>query len=133
MKPSDFILNSDYLSIAQTGRQTITASIAAGTLTPGNYTEQNLDFTVRALAGAVDRIMIKKDSGEFQVGAYQRLEIYTSDTPYTRIVGFVSVFRTSATNMRLQLVLENVTPNTVTYPAMTFTVQVTSFRPPNVF
>lgn len=133
MKPSDFILNSDYLSIAQTDRRTFTASIGAGTLTPGSYTEQNFDFTVKALPGAVDRVMIKKDAGEYHVGTYERLEIYTSDTPYTRIVGFVSVFRTSATNIRMQFVLENVSTTNATYPNMLFTIKVTSFRPPNVF
>ena len=133
MKPSDFILNSDYLSIAQVSSNTFTATIGAGTLTPGNYTEQTLDFKVRAQNGASDRIMIKKDNGNYNVCTYLRLEIYTSDSPYTRIVGFVSIYRTSATNLRFQLVLENVSTNNASYPNMTFTIKVSSFRPPNVF
>lgn len=127
MKPSDFILNSDYLSIAQVGSNTYDVTVGAGTLVGQGYTEQNFDFATRAQAGASDRILISKDGGRYYLGSYRQIE------PATNIYGFVHVFRTSANNIRVQMVLENYSAESRSYPAMTFKVKVSSFRPPNVF
>lgn len=127
MKPSNFILNSDYLSIAQVSSNTYTLTIAAGTLTGNNYTEQNTDFKIRAQQGASDRIMISKDGGDYKVGSYQQLE------PATDIYGFIRLSRTSADTIQAKVVLENYSASTNSYPAMTFSIKVSSFRPPNVF
>lgn len=126
MKPSDFKLNSDYLSIAQVGSNTYTVTVGAGTLTGQSFTEQNFDFSTRAQAGASDRVLISKDGGRYYLGSYRQIE------PATDIYGFVHVFRTSASNLRAQLVLENYTTESRSYPTMIFTVKVSSFRPPNV-
>ena len=126
-KPSDFILNSDYLSIAQVSSNTYTATFSGGSLAGNGYTEQNIDFKARAQAGASDRILIKKDSGRFTLCSYRSLN------PSSDVYGFIHVFRTSPDNIRAQFVLENYSLNTSNYPAMTFTIKVTSFRPPNVF
>jgi len=127
MKPSDFILNSDYMSIAQVSSNTFTLTIAAGSLTGQNYTEQNIDFTIRAQKGASDRIMISKDGGRYHLCSYRSLN------PNTDIYGFIQLTRTSANNMRAKVVLENYSASTESYPAMTFSIKVSSFRPPNVF
>ena len=128
MKPHKFILNSDYLSIAQTNRNTYTVYVGGGTLQPAGYTEQNFDFAIKSNQGAVDRILIKKDSDPYLVGSYMSL------APTSKIFGFLEVYRTSPTNLRAQLVLENQLGETAeSYPNMTFTINVASFRPPNVF
>lgn len=127
MKPSDFILNSDYLSIAQVSSNTYTVTIGGGTLQPGGYTEQNFDFAIRNQTGASDRILIKRDSGDFALGSYRQI-MPTQTTP-----GFISVYRTASNNLRAQIVIENYSPSAVSYPAMAFTIKVTSFKPPNVF
>ena len=128
MKPHKFILNSDYLSIAQTNRNTYNVYIGSGTLQPGGYTEQNFDFAIQSNAGAIDRILIAKDSDPLLVGSYMNL------APTSTIFGFLQVFRTSPTNIRAQLVLENqMGTGAESYPGMVFTIRVASFKPPNVF
>lgn len=134
MKPSDFTMNSDYLSIAQTGSNTYTVNVAGGTLSPGGNTEQNFDFTTTAQNGSVDRIMISKDAGDYIIGSYMRL-IPTWEADFSNnVVGFIRIHRTSSTNIRAQVVLENYAMGaSSTYSAMTFSIKVASFKPPNVF
>lgn len=132
MKPSNFTMNSDYLSIAQTSSNEYTAYFGGGTLPGGGYIETGADFAIQAEKGAIDQIMISKDGGDFMVGSYERLEWSTSN-PYRRIVGFLDVSRTSPSNLHARLILENVSPDSYSYPAMTFKIKVSSFKPPNVF
>ena len=132
MVPNKFTLNSDYLSIAQTGSNEYTAYFGGGTLISGAYFETSANFTIPAEKGAIDQIMIKKDSSSYRVGSYQRLE-WSTTNPYQRIVGFVDVSRTSPSNLRVRLVLENVSTSNYSYPSTTFTIKVSSFKPPNIF
>lgn len=127
MRPSDFILNSDYLSIAQVSSKTYSVTMAGGTLVATGYTEQNFDFAAKAQVGASDRAMISKDGGRYYLGSYRQLN------PAGTIYGFIRVYRTSATNIRAQVVLENLSGSSASYPAMTFSIKVSSFAPPNVF
>lgn len=126
-KPSNFTMNSDYLSIAQTGSHEYTLTVGGGTIVPGGYTEQNFDFTTNAQNGSVDRILIKKNSGNFMLGS----EMYLDQS--TDLSGFLRIYRTSSTNLRAQFVMENWGYDNASYPAMTFTIKVSSFKPPNVF
>lgn len=128
-KPSDFTMNSDYLSIAQTGKHEYNVYVGGGTLQVGGYTEQNFDFTIPANKGAIDRILIGKDSGNYRLGCY--MELFPNND--ATVAGFLHVFRTSPTNLRAQLMLENHTGSATSYPSMSFTIKVASFKPPNVF
>ena len=132
-KPSSFILNSDYLALAQVDNQTYTVNVAGGTLAQNGYTEQNFDFTTSSQSGAIDRIVIKNGSNEYLLGAYMRLEP-SWNTSYTdNVAGFLQVFRTSSTNIRAQFMLQNFSSGSASYPAMTFTIKVSRFLPPNLF
>ena len=133
MKPSDFTLNSDYLSIAQVDSNTYNVYVGGGTLVQGGYSEQNFDFTTASQQGSVDRILIDKDGGGYRLGSYMTLIPTWSSGYDNNVAGFIQVFRTSSTNLRAQLVLENAGSGTSTYPAMTFQIKVSSFKPPNVF
>lgn len=127
MYPSDFIMNSDYLSIAQVDSNTYTASFEGGTLQGEyDYTEKVLNFTTKAQQGSVDRILISKDGDPYELAS--RLQL----NPSGQIFGFVEVYRTSRTNLRVQMVLENYDQSAQTYPAMTFKIKVSSFKAPNV-
>ena len=133
-KPSDFTLNSDYLSIAQVDSNTFTLSIGGGTLDPTNYTIQNNDFSVKVQPGAVDRILIKKDSHEFMLGSEMSLTpTYEGEYPNTKIIsGALRVFRVTPSTLRAQLVLENQGSLSASYPSMSFVIKVSSFKAPNV-
>lgn len=125
-KPSDFKLNTDYLSLAQTGNTTCTVNITADTLGPGDNTVQNFDFSTTAQSGLFDRAIIKKDNDEYIYGPNLQLESATD------LEGYLQVFRTSAMNLRVQFYLENTGTSSVSYPAMTFTIKIVSFKLPNM-
>lgn len=133
MKPSDFKLNSDYLSIAQVDSNTYNVTVGAGSLAVNSYTEQNFDFNTRGQQGAVDRILIKKDSGNYMLGSYMTLIPTWSSDFSNNVSGFIQIYRTSKTNIRAKLVLQNFGQGTSTYPNMTFSIKVCSFKAPNVF
>lgn len=127
MYPDDFIMSSDYLSIAQVGSNTYNVSVNGGTLEGNNgYTEQVFNFTTKAQQGSVDRILISKDGDPYELAS--RLQL----NPNGQIFGFLQVYRTSKTNLRAQLVLENYGPSSETYPAMAFKIKISSFKSPNV-
>lgn len=127
MYPDDFIMNSDYLSIAQVDSKTYTASFEGGTLQGDNdYVEKVLNFTTRAQQGSVDRILISKGGDPYELASLLQLN------PNGQIFGFIEVYRTSRTNLRVQMVLENYDTSAETYPAMTFKIKISSFKAPNV-
>ena len=127
MKPSDFILNSDYLSIAQVGSKTLDVSIGAGSLAIDSYSEQNIDLNVQSIAGAIDKIMISKDGGSFRLGSM--MTFY----PNNDVRGDINIYRESAGKIRAKITLQNQSSSTTSYPAMSFKIKVSSFKPPNVF
>ena len=135
MKPSDFILNSEYLSIAQASKSTIQASFAGGTFpTIGRpEIERTLDFTVASISGAIDRVLISKDGSDFQATSSADIEVYDIDNTTQLLYGFIDVSRTSPSNIRVLLHLYQFDSSATTYPAMSFTIKVDSFFPPNVF
>ena len=130
MKPSDFRLNSDYLSIAQISAKSYPITVGAGTLQPGQYLTQNFDFTIPSQQGAIDRVSIKKDSLDYIAGSFIMFYIGVNDP----IRGYLSVFHSSKTNLRAELVLWNIDyDNPHSYPNMAFRIRVATFHPPNVF
>lgn len=134
MKPSDFTMNSDYLSIAQVAKNEYSVYVGGGTLVQDGYIIQNFDFASTEPKGAVDRILISKDGGDYMVGSYMTLFPTWAPDFSNNVVGYISVYRTSATNLRAQLILENhALSGNSTYPSITFKIKVSSFEPPNVF
>ena len=133
MKPSDFILNSDYLSIAQTSSNKYDIVVGAGSLTPNNTSTQNFDFSTTAQTGAIDRIMISKDGDSFRIGSNMTFYPTWQGDFSNNVRGDLFVYRIDKTHIRAQVILQNYGTGTSTYPTMTFSIKVSSFRPPNVF
>lgn len=124
MKPSNFILNTDYLSIAQKGKQTITCQINGGQVAAGSQVIENHDFTVPSQKGAIDQIMIKRDNGDYKIG-----QVLSSANHAN-----ISVYRISENTMRVEFIANNLAgASTLSYPSMTFTIKISTFMPPNVF
>ena len=93
MKPNDFILNSDYLSIAQTNKNTFTVTVGAGSLVVNGSTQQDFDFTIQSQAGAIDRVLISKDSGDYLLGSYMELVPTWASDFSNNVRGYLRVFR----------------------------------------
>lgn len=130
MKASDFTLNSDFLSVAQNASKEFTVHVGAGSLMPGEMSNQEFNFVSPTSNGSIDRIMIKKDSGEYWVGYH--LDFYLEDRGL--IVGALDILRPDKTNIQAKLVIwSNAAYETISYPNMTFKIKVASFKVPNVF
>ena len=127
MKPNDFSMNTDYLSITQTGKYTFTVVVPGGTVPAGGQTIQYYDFVIPAQKGAIDQMMIKRDNGNYNLG--HMLSIYENGTP----IGSIWAERTVSSNMQAEVSIDNFfSSSALTYPTMTFTIKVASFKPPNV-
>ncbi len=131
MKPSEFKLNSDYLSIAQTGRREYTATFAGKTLNPygqgGDYTIETTDFTIASEPGAIDRIMISTDKSNYYIGEQMSLH------PANYLYGALFVNRINKTTIRVQFVMDNYDSSAHSYPTQTFYIKITTFKSPNIF
>lgn len=128
MKPNEFIMNTDYLSIAQIGKNEITMVINSGTLSPGEQRRQQADYTIYAEDGAIDQIMLSSDGNSFVVGSTDTLSTNGTD------IGTIYVFRTSRSNIRVVASINNTfSPDPLTYPTITYKIKISSFRPPNIF
>lgn len=127
-KPNKFIMNTDYLSIAQSGKYTNTYVVNGGTIPAGGQVIQEFDFSIPQQKGAIDQTMISMNSSEFKVGNRYGITINSEAG------GWLSIQRTAPGTLHAELVLNNFFGSgPATYPAMVFTIRVSSFLPPNVF
>lgn len=122
-KASDFIMNTDFLALAQTGTAEFTAVFPAETMPAGQSFSRTRDFTLKSVNGAIDRILISRNNGNFTVGA--SLTILT--TPALSVF----VYRPNASTLRIRLY--GYASSAYSMPAQTIKVKISSFRPPNVF
>ena len=122
-KASDFIMNTDFLALAQTGTAEFTAYFPSATFTPGQPYEQSQDFSLETTNGAIDRILISRNGGAYTVG--NSLNISTNSALS------IFVFRPNSSTLRVRLY--GYSSSEYTMPAQTIKVKISSFRPPNVF
>ena len=62
MKPEDFILNTDYLSLSTAANTTRQVTFAGGTVASLNFSNQTLDLTVPKVNQASFQYMISEDN-----------------------------------------------------------------------
>ena len=125
-KPSNFILNSDYLALAQTDTEELTAYFLQETFPAGQSYTRTQDFTVPESQGAIDMFLISLNGADYVLGASLTVSVMQ---PYLEFI----VLRTSPTNIQIQL--HEYTSQTGGYdmPMQTVKVKVASFKPPNLF
>lgn len=124
-KPNDFILNTDYLALAQVSTSEFTAVFPAETFAGGQANDRTRDFTLRATAGAIDRIMISHNGGAYTLGNSLTISIMPTVIIY--------VYRPDASTLRIRLHEYTSSSGGYSMPTQTIQVKVSSFRPPNVF
>ena len=128
MKPSDFIMNTDYLALAQSGKFEFTATFPSETFAHGNSYSRERDFSVPSTKGAIDRVLISQNGGNYVIGNYYLI-------PYNSITDTVSitVFRVNANTLRVRLYAHVGGSSDFVMPAQTIKVKISCFQPPNVF
>ena len=124
-KPSNFIMNSDYLSLAQKNTTETTIVFAQEHFEPGSY-DRTQDITVPAIAGAIDEIMISRNGGDYKLG--NSLVV----TPNSPSLGF-TIYRPNPSTLRIVLHTFNSQSGGYSMPTQTLKIRVSSFLPPNVF
>ena len=126
MRPNDFVMNTDYLSLAQTGRRQINAFFTTETFNAGQQYNRTQDFTIPRMQGAIDRILIARNgSGRYVVG--DKLVVSTSPVSM-----YFNVFRINPTTVRVRLHVYS-PQSAYTMPTQTLDIRIDSFQPPNVY
>ena len=125
MKPNEFILNTDYLSLAQTNQKTISAFFAPEPFSGGQAHNRYQDYNIPRPQGAIDRILISHNGGNFRVG--DRLVISSSPN-----IVYVKVYRTNPSTIRVHLHVYT-SQSSYNMPTQNIQVKVDSFKPPNVY
>lgn len=131
-KPSNFIMNSDYLSLAQTDSNELTAYFPPEHFEAGSQNVRTRDFTVRQSQGAIDMFMISLNNADYVLGAdLLAHEIGQGDPPYY-MLDFL-VLRTGPSTIQVQLHEACYYTGGFDMPMQTVKVKVSSFKPPNLF
>jgi len=130
MKPNDFILNSDYLSLstATTFEQTITfsgGSIPAG-YTPTPYVIQTINITAPKVDQAEFQYTISPDGQKWYPAGTFEFE-YNST-----ITGQISVFRTGSTTVQAYLVAYEDNFDGGSFPAKQFWIKEAAIIAPDM-
>ena len=130
-KPNDFILNSDYLALAQTNKGEFTAYFPAASFTPGYAYDTHQDFIVPASEGAIDMCLASLNGAPYKVASMINLSNLYGEQPLYFLT--IRIYRVGAKTMRVSL--HGFTNYTYGYdmPAQTVRVRFSSFKPPNVF
>lgn len=127
-KPNQFIVNTDYLSIAQSDNVEYTASFPSETFSAGTY-NRDQDFSISTTKGALDRILISRNGDDYTVGSYRLVDVSSSGlATYFSI----NVYRPSSNTIRVRLHIHS-SRESFTVPAQTIKIKVACFQPPNVF
>ena len=122
--PNRFIMNTDYLSIAQSSKSTLTLIKNGGTVPAYGQFIESTDFTVKSEKGAVERFFVSINDADFKLGS-------VADSPTG---GSINLYRVSPNTIRAEFIVNNIfNPSPISYPLTKFIIKVVTFRPPNVF
>ena len=125
-KPSDFTLNSDYLSLTQTGSVEGTVIFAAEHFDSGTMYTRTQDFKVPSQPGAVDMFLLSRNGSDYTLGSQI---IVSMNAPNFWII----TYRLNADTIRVMLRVFLSQIGGYDMPMQTIKVKVSSFKPPNVF
>ena len=141
MKPSDFILNSDYLTIAQvSSTQPYTVYYPSRVFpTVGNTMKPfHVDYEIvsPATPGAIDYFYITYNGINYHASQIYSPPEFNLQPPYEQGQYWVlNVYRKDAKTIvaRCDFVPPSVATSVPSTPSLTFTISASSFKPPNVF
>lgn len=132
-RPSDFLMNSDYLSIAQTDKTEYTITIGSGSVSTTDSMTQ--DFVFKSESGAISRFMIRSGTNDFSIG--NELTVKLAWDANNKVIGLVRVYRIDNSICRFSLDYQNLnadpSSNPSNYPEMSYTIKIVSFKSPNTF
>lgn len=125
-KPSDFTMNSDYVSLAQTASTELTAYFPAEHFNAGQQITRTRDFTVSPSQGSVDMFLISLNGDDYTLGAKLVSSVMNPLLQFR-------VYRVNQNTIRVNLHEYNNTSGGFDMPMQTVKIKVSSFKPPNIF
>ena len=126
-RPNSFIMNTDYISIAQSSKYNHNYIINGGTVPAHDQFFQHTDFMVPSQKGSIDQILISLNGGPFKVGVRYGVKFSNGG-------GYLDVYRISPNTIRAEMVINNAMGDSaINYPLLNFTIKALCFKPPNVF
>lgn len=126
--PNKFIINTDYLSIAQSGKYSHTYIRNSGTVPAYGQIVEHQDFTVPSQKGAIDQVMISLNGSSLKVGTRFGFDLENNGS------GYLAVYRTNPNTLRAELWINNLfNPSAVNFPLLNFIIKGLTFLPPNLF
>lgn len=126
--PNKFIMNTDYLSIAQSGKYSHNYIRNGGTVPAYGQIVEHQDYTVPSQKGSIDQVMISLNGGALQLGTRYGFDLENNGG------GYLEVYRANPTTLRAELWINNINnPSPVNFPLLNFTIKGVTFLPPNVF
>lgn len=126
MKPEDFILNSDYISLSTKDRVTRQIQFAGGTLSSLDHSKQTIDIVVPKVEQAEFQYMISTDGAKWHPTSSYSFN-YNAN-----LMAQIIVARVSETNIQVYLLVANTGENSETFPAKTFYIKETAVIAPDM-
>lgn len=127
MKPNDFTMNSDYLSIAQIGKYNFELTIQSTTIPGNDQIKSEVEFGANSQKGAIDQIMICANNGEFRIGNRYSYTININASIN------LFVYRKNQSTVAVTYLINNISSSSVVVPTTKFKIKITSFKPPTTF
>ena len=122
-RPSNFILNSDYLALAQYDKNSAFVTVPSGSISGYSAYYITRDFTVPSSSNSLDRFYVSLDQNTWRLGHYTRdINANLSEV--------ILVSRTGKNKITVAVVLLGM-PNE-SWSAHNIYVRVCSFKPPNI-
>lgn len=142
-KPNNFIANSDFLALAQTGRSDeFVVNFPAKVYPSQGYNfwdaDNYQDFYFPTVKGAIDKYRIKIDGASWVIGnSLTQVPNFNQNTMQNENGGYmILIYRLNANTIRVRCV--RIAPGGTfsavpTAPAVSLRVRGVAFRPPNAF
>lgn len=131
MKPNKYIQNSDYLSLGQIQKISISDSFSAVTLSTYGQQFQTATHSISVDKGSIVGCQVRYNGGDWFYGnVYNWGRIGGSGSTYRRVT---YLYKTTNNQITIKSVCQNyATGYSVTVPAATVDFVVTFFKPPNI-
>ena len=121
-------MNSDYLALTQKNNSEFTAVFAPETFAgPTQIYNRYAEFTVPAIKGAIDEIMVSRNGQPYKLGA----SLWTGTVNPASIGLIINRINPTTIQVHLRVVVYNV--SSYSMPMQTVKIKVSSFFPPNIF
>lgn len=126
MKPNDFILNSDYLTLALLGKTDIDFTVPARSLNEGEVERANYYFNAPRQIGGIDRFYVSIDGNNYSFSYTKRISY---GAPYVEF----NFSRAGESQIKVEVVYStNTASSSYDFPAYHVLSKVYSFKPPNI-